>query len=206
MNDYISSGLDKDLVDPDGGVNAEKKKAELGLLSKNKDNVPLELKQFPDKGFEVGLSRIPTIGYSQIWKYLIEDLELKRQLSVEKPIVKGYNFYRSGKVLGLYSQQINGVHCIKSQVMPSYAKTGAAYTVKIIVEANGNILKAHCPCPAGADGRCNHLAATLFAIEDKQGRPAERDTTEDVPCTSKPCKWSVLFHQSDAQSQLQFEK
>lgn len=191
MNDYISSGLDKDLVDPDGGVNAEKKKAELGLLSKNKDNVPLELKQFPDKGFEVGLSRIPTIGYSQIWKYLIEDVELKRQLSVEKPIVKGYNFYRSGKVLGLYSQQINGVHCIKSQVMPSYAKTGAAYTVKIIVEANGNILKAHCPCPAGADGRCNHLAATLFAIEDKQGRPAERDTTEDVPCTSKPCKWSV---------------
>ena len=102
---------------------------------------------------------------------------------MEKPIVKGYNFYRSGKVLGLYSQQINGVHCIKSQVMPSYAKTGAAYTAKIIVEANGNILKAHCPC--------NHLAATLFAIEDKQGRPAERDTTEDVPCTSKPCKWSV---------------
>ena len=65
----------------------------------------------------MGLSRIPTIGYSQIWKYLIEDDELKRQLSVEKPIVKGYNFYRSGKVLGLYSQQINGVHCIKSQVM-----------------------------------------------------------------------------------------
>ena len=77
MNDYISSGLDKDLVDPDGGVNAEKKKAELGLLSKNKDNVPLAMKQLPDKGFEVGLSRIPTIGYSQIWKYLIEDIELK---------------------------------------------------------------------------------------------------------------------------------
>ena len=37
VNDYISSGLNKDLVDPDGGVNAEKKKAELGFLSKNKD-------------------------------------------------------------------------------------------------------------------------------------------------------------------------
>ena len=86
MNDAISIGLDKDLVDPDVGVNAEKKKAEIGLLSKNKDHVPLTLKQFPDKGFEVGLSRIPTIGYSQIWKYLLEDIELKRQLSVEKPI------------------------------------------------------------------------------------------------------------------------
>ena len=115
MIDYISSGLDKDLVDPDGGVNADKKKAELRLLSNNKDNVPLELKQFPDKGFEVGLSRIPTFGYSQIWKYLIEDVELKRQLSVENPIVKGYNFYRSGKVLGLYSQQINLMECTVSK-------------------------------------------------------------------------------------------
>ena len=79
----------------------------------------------------MGLSRIPTIRNSQIWKYLIQDVELKRQLSVEKPIVKGYNFYRSGKVLGLYSQLINGVHCVKSQVMPSYAITGAAYTVKM---------------------------------------------------------------------------
>ena len=204
VNDYISSGLDKDLIDPDGGVNAEKKKAELGLLSKNKDNVPLELKQFPDKGFEVGLSRIPTIGYSQIWKYLIEDVELKRQLSVEKPIVKGYNFYRSGKVLGLYSQQINGVQCIKSQVMPSYVKTGAAYTVKIIVEANGNILKAHCPCPAGADGRCNHLATTLLPLRiSKVGLLTE---TQLKMFLVPPNHVSGVFHQSDAQSQLQFKK
>ena len=34
------------------------------------------------------------------------------------------------------------------------------------------------------------LSSNFVAIEDKQGRPAERDT-EDVPCTSKPCKWSV---------------
>ena len=59
--------------------------------------------------------------------------------------------------------------------MPSYAKTGAAYTLKIVVEANGNILKALCLCPAGADGRCNHFAETLFAIEDKQGRTADRE-------------------------------
>lgn len=44
VNDYISSGIDKDLVDFDGGVNAEKKKVELGLFLKNKDNVFLVLK------------------------------------------------------------------------------------------------------------------------------------------------------------------
>ena len=93
MNDAISIGLDKDLVDPDVGVNAEKKKAELGLLSKNKDSVPLELKQFPDKGFEVGLSRIPPIGYSQIWKYLIEDVKLIRgSFQWRNPLLKGTIF------------------------------------------------------------------------------------------------------------------
>ena len=35
------------------------------------------------------------------WKYLIEDVEFKNQLSVEKPIVRGYNFSKFGKVLGL---------------------------------------------------------------------------------------------------------
>lgn len=88
--------------------------------------------------------------------------------------------------------------------MPSYAKTGAAYTVKIIVEANGNILKAHCPCPAGADGRCNHLAATLFATEDKQGGLLTE--TQLKMFLVPPNHVSGVFHQSAAQSQLQFEK
>ena len=36
-------------------------------------------------------------------------MEFKKQLSVEKPIVKGYNFFKSGKVLGLYSKSENGL-------------------------------------------------------------------------------------------------
>lgn len=42
----------------------------------------------PQDGFEVGISCVPKIGYSQMWKYLIEEVEFKKQLSVEKPIVK----------------------------------------------------------------------------------------------------------------------
>ena len=40
------------------------------------------------------------------------------------------------------------------------------YTVKVVLHPSGDIAKACCGCPAGVDGRCNHLAATLFAIED----------------------------------------
>ena len=53
-------------------------------------------------------------------------------------------------------------------------------------------------CPARVDGRCNHLAATLFAIEDKQnnevftsaantaGAVSHQET--NVLRTSKPCQ------------------
>ena len=62
---------------------------------------------------------------------------VKKKLSVEKPIVKGYNFYKSGKVFGLYSKSENGLFFIKSQVLPSHSKAGPAYTVKIMI---GSIL------------------------------------------------------------------
>ena len=91
-------------------------------------------------------------------------MELIRQLSVEKPVANGYNLYDSEKGLAIYSKMDDGVHYSKSEAMPSYARSGAAYAGKIIVEASGKILKAQCPCPAAVDGPCNHLAATLFAI------------------------------------------
>lgn len=186
VNAYISNGLHNNLVDPDGGLNIQKKRLKLGL---EKEISPLTDSNFPTDGFEIGISSVPRIGYSQIWKYLIDDIEFKKQLAVEKPIVKGYNFYKSGKVLGLYSKAESGVFYVKSQVMPSYSTRGPVYAVKIILQANSEIEKAYCPCPAGNDGRCNHLAATLFAMEDTCKKTI---TTEDnTPCTSKPCTWSV---------------
>ena len=178
------------MVDPDGGVNVQKKRLKLGLIQEVNPTCNAE---FPADGFQVGISCVPRIGYNHIWKYLIEDVEFKKQLSVEKPIVKGYNFFKSGKVLGLYSKSENGLVYVKSQVQPSYSKGGSVYAVKIIIHANSEIQKAFCPCPAGDDGRCNHLAASLFAMEDifnKTVNMKETDT-DQLPCTSKPCTWNV---------------
>ena len=56
-------------------------------------------------------------------------------------------------------------------------------------------------CPARVDGRCNHLAATLFAIEDKQNNEvftsaantacAVSHQETNVLRTSKPCQWNL---------------
>lgn len=65
--------------------------------------------------------------------------------------------------------------------------------------------------PAGSDGRCNHLAATLFAMEDifinlNKSKETEND---QLPCTSKPCTWNVPIkrkHEATAIQEEKFEK
>lgn len=80
-------------------------------------------------------------------------MEFKKQLSVEKPIVKGYNFYKSGKVQGIYTKQQEELFYIKRQVKSSYDKQGDKhkniYIVKIITNLTQihkyNKLSAHAP-------------------------------------------------------------
>ena len=96
-----------------------------------------------------------------------------------------------------FSLKKNRINTVLSKVQPSMKK-GKVYTVKIILSLNGNITTAFCCCLAGVDGRCNHLAATLFSLEDKtnmgNGLAAAETiskTPENIPCTSKPCTWNV---------------
>ena len=49
-------------------------------------------------------------------------------------------------------------------------------------------------CPAGIDGRCNHVTATLFTLEEffKQSKaPVNPSLTPAISCTSKSCVWNV---------------
>ena len=68
-------------------------------------------------------------------------------------------------------------------------KKTAAYTCNIILRGQSLVQKAFCGCPAGVDGRCNHVAATLFAMEEFCNSRAETETA--TACTSQPCKWNV---------------
>lgn len=109
------------MLDPDGGANLAKKRLEFGLPE---ELHPLVNEKFPATGFECGTVNLPRISYCNIWKYLIEDVELilKKQLSTEKPIVKGYNFFKSGHVLQIFSKKEHNKHYVLSKVQPSMKK------------------------------------------------------------------------------------
>ena len=75
-----------------------------------------------------------------------------------------------------------------------------------------------CGCPAGvADGRCNHLSATLFALEDEFRMENSVNSEEEsprvatsFPCTSQPCLWNIPNRKQKIEPQpiksINFEK
>ena len=171
--------------DPDGGIHQARKKARLGVLEVVEPDVKT---CFPNEGFSENLEGLPEVNFKTIWTYMVACLDAKKQLSTAKPLVKGYNFYMSGHVLTVKSCKKDQRAFIKSQVLPSMKKT-AAYTCYIILRRQGLVQRAFCGCPAGVDGRCNHVAATLFAMEVFCKSRAETETT--TACTSQPCKWNI---------------
>ena len=63
-------------------------------------------------------------------------------------------------------------------------KRDKIYTCFLGMAFIGSVLKAHCKCPAGIDGHCNHVASTLFALEqhfkDRQMSPVHLSLVSGV--------------------------
>ena len=102
--------------DPDGGIHQAKKKAQLGVLEVVEPDVKT---CFPNEGFSENLEGLPEVNFKTIWTYMVACLDAKKQLSTAKPLVKGYNFYKSGHVLTVKSCKKDQRAFIKSQVLPS---------------------------------------------------------------------------------------
>ena len=148
------------------------------------------MEKFPKEGFgELKCQEIPVINFGTIWKYMIESIDAKKQLSTAKPLVKGYNFYKSGHVLSVFVCSQERRCFIKSKVLPSMKKkcVDSCYIVHL---SNGHVKESYCGCPAGVDGRCNHIAATLFALEEYT-RQQLKKYQQKTSRTLEPCTWNI---------------
>ena len=57
---------------------------------------------------------------------------------------------------------------------------------------DGLVQRAFCGCPSGIDGRCNHVAATLFYLEEVcKVMTMDRLEGTNESCTSQKCQWSI---------------
>ena len=89
--------------DPDGGINLLRKKAQAGALSALE---PDQIDAFPKEGYSVDLSKAPKISFGTVWRFMTETVAFKKQVATAKPLVKGYNFFKSKHVLGIPTKAI----------------------------------------------------------------------------------------------------
>lgn len=104
-----------------------------------------------------------------------------------------YRYYACDWVKEVFYHPVgpsNKVAYVKADVHPSMNIRKKAWKVWIIVgkktnnDPGGAIKAAHCTCPAGLMGCCNHIAGVLFRIEC-----AVRTGATEKTCTEKACQW-----------------
>lgn len=75
---------------------------------------------------------------------------------------------------------------MKSQVLPSMKKTSAYSCCYIVLGKNGLVQRVFCGSQASIDGRGNHVASTLFCLEEFCKTRVQQES-----CASKKCQWNI---------------
>ena len=81
----------------------------------------------------------------------------------------------------------NEVH-VKGKCYRSQRKSESPHNVLVLLSVTGNVVKAKCSCPAGANGYCNHTMGLLYLIDHviKLKRPL---FPTSGTCTDNPQQW-----------------
>ena len=54
---------------------------------------------FRKDGFHEDLTDLPFVNFGIVWKYTIVSSNAKKQLSTAKPLIKGFNLFKSSNVV-----------------------------------------------------------------------------------------------------------
>ena len=158
VKDYMKNNCK--LIEPDGGVSLAKKKARLGLCGNISPKSPDE---FPREGYNNDLSDVPVVDYNIIWKVMVQNVSGKGT-STTKPLIKGYNFFKSGLVKLEKHLGEDGLCHLRGKILSSMKKS-TSYTA-FTTFRDGKILRAKCGCTAGIEGHCNHVSSMLFFVQE----------------------------------------
>ena len=86
-----------------------------------------------------------------------------------RTLSKAYVFFKDGHVQDIKYHPIPykpGYVCVRATVLPSMRKDRVYTTIVFLHESTARVASAHCACPAGISGCCNHVTATLYCLEE----------------------------------------
>ncbi len=192
---YQSSGLDKKIVDPDGGIHRERKRHEAKTSSNTvcPGDVASRI-EWPKDGWTCSLNHMPNFQHCFIYEHLAADMK-KGSSEMRQGAFKskrdGYALFKASHVqkVKFNSTSHKDLCFFESRVKASMTRHKSYKTMVCLSKSTSQVLSGSCNCKAGMGGRCKHVGALLYTVLDY----VESDLSEipeDASCTDKPQQWN----------------
>ena len=148
FKDYISSGQDNKIIDPDEGIHCSKKQFENnGNYRGNK------VVEWPKEGWTLSLDKAPEFQQCFIFSYLSggRNREEKRQ-GAFKSKREGSALFKALHVFDVKFHSSHDDYCFFDARVTASMTRNKIYRTKLRQNKTGEVMSAQCTCKAGANG------------------------------------------------------
>ncbi|KAK2547039.1 hypothetical protein P5673_033198 [Acropora cervicornis] len=199
VDEYLKTGRDKMVVDPDPDGIYSKRKARLSNLSS--DATPSTSAKYPSDGWGKSLKRMPCFTRAEMNIHVANSG--KRVVNTEHHSIptnlrKAKTFLTDEYLKEIEANSDQRYFFLRAKCYHSFKKSEAPHVLRFaLCIVSGQVIQANCSCKAGKVGFCNHVLAlmfktckfSLFDCKNTDDLCEDDDEQPNVACTSQLQKW-----------------
>ena len=202
VEEYITSGRDKTIVDPEPTGLYTKRKQQIADSLNTDPVAKVDVVNYPESGWGNSLEKMPMFTRAEMNEHIArsgKNIGNIHHHSVPTTLRKAKTFLEDE-----YLHEIMATcdeHCFyfKAKCCHSYRKNDPPHQLKLaLCIVKGDVLNSTCTCVAGKVGFCNHTSALMLKLckfslyEAKTTRDLQKDADENpqVACTSQLQSWN----------------
>ncbi|XP_073237731.1 uncharacterized protein [Porites lutea] len=198
--EYIRSGKDKQIIDPDPHKIYSRRKQKQGTSSELvKESTAAA--EFPTTGWGTSLEKMPMFTRLQMNHHVLKSGKTIGNIdhhTVPTGLVKARRFLDDEYLEDIECASDSKYFFFKGKCCHSFRKNDPPHNLKIaLCILSGEVESASCSCVAGKSGFCNHVLAlmfkmckfTLFSCNSTKDLTEEQDQQSSLACTSQLQQW-----------------
>ena len=200
VHEYIRTGKDKDVVDPDPDkiYSRRKERSSITVNLTNEDGVSV---QFPVNGWSTSLEKMPMFTRLEMNRHIMKSgksIADKEHHTVPTALIKAKRFLDDEYLEDIQCASDQAYFFVKSKCCHSFRKHDQPHTLQIaLCILSGEVRSACCSCVAGKLGFCNHVLALMFKLckfslfncSTAKDLCEEDDQHVPLACTSQLQQW-----------------
>jgi len=201
VEQYIETGRDKNVVDPDpSGLYTKRKQQQHG--SQIQGDKATSSVDYPRDGWSTSLAKLLVFTRGEMNEYIVrsgKNIGNKDHNSVPTTLRKVKTFLEDKYLHEILAASDQKCFYFKAKCYHSFRKNDLPHQLKLaLCIVKGDVLDSGCTCIAGKVGFCNHISALmlkvgnfiLFESKTTKDLHEENDENPALACTSQLQKWN----------------